>query len=153
MADGGSGSNDPFRLPDAPQKKENKDNKGKTKKLDKKKAEATEPEMSCPFGNGLVMRYGYSPALVSKAATILGFSAELLPRTQVSCCMLLLLYCCVAGKGLVWWAEEVRRFSSIGPMKHTAFIAPRSCPVAHRCTDTIRLIERPCLLPCTCSSI
>lgn len=59
MADGGACSSDPFRLP------------------------CHGDELTYPFGNGLVVRYGYSSRLVSSTVAVAGVGAEFPPPTQV----------------------------------------------------------------------
>lgn len=59
MADGGACSSDPFRLP------------------------AAGEELTYPFGNGLVVRYGHTTRLVAKMVAVAGVAAELPPLTEV----------------------------------------------------------------------
>ena len=59
MADGGACSSDPFRLPGAAE------------------------ELTYPFGNGLVVRYGLTPRLVSSTASVAASAAEPPPSIEV----------------------------------------------------------------------
>lgn len=59
MADGGACSSDPFRLPGAAE------------------------ELTYPFGNGLVVRYGLTSSLVSSTAAVAASAAELPPSIEV----------------------------------------------------------------------
>lgn len=59
MADGGACSSDPFRLPGAAE------------------------ELTYPFGNGLVVRYGLTSRLVSSTAAVAATAAELPPSIEV----------------------------------------------------------------------
>ena len=58
--DGGASSSDAFRLPSPGQ------------------------ELFHRFGNGLVLRYGYTMSLVACMASLVGITAELLPSMEVS---------------------------------------------------------------------
>lgn len=67
MADGGACSSDPFRLPDPAE------------------------ELTYPFGNGLVVRYGLTPRLVSSTAAVAAAAAvDLSPPIEVPALLLLL---------------------------------------------------------------
>lgn len=59
MADGGACSWDPFRLP------------------------AADEELTHPFGNGLVVRYGHTARLVACAVSVIGITTNFPPPTEV----------------------------------------------------------------------